>query len=93
MDKYSWFFSKIFLKYKLSKKLHFSDCDNVVLPDVIDKINGKEREFCPRCDCKYESRNTTTIKVKVIDPYFNIKCLPHWSLNPTIDNFIMLVCF
>ena len=43
------------------------DCTNVVLPRVGDDIKGKEKEFCPRCECKYESRNTTTIKVKVID--------------------------
>ena len=40
------------------------DCTNVVLPRVGDDIKGKEKEFCPRCECKYESRNTTTIKVK-----------------------------
>jgi hypothetical protein len=33
---------------------------------VGDKIKGKEQEFCPRCECKYENRNTTVIKVVVI---------------------------
>ncbi|KAK8737335.1 hypothetical protein OTU49_004449, partial [Cherax quadricarinatus] len=42
------------------------DCDNVVLPKVADDIRGREQEFCPRCECKYESRNSTTIKVVVI---------------------------
>lgn len=41
----------------------FSDCDNVVLPRVADDIKGREQEFCPRCECKYESRNSNTIKV------------------------------
>merc|ERR1739838_344537 len=42
------------------------DCDSVVLPQVIDDIKGRETEFCTRCECKYESRNITTIKVVVI---------------------------
>jgi len=41
-------------------------CDAVVLPKVRSILNGKEGEFCPRCDCKHESRNTTIIKVVVI---------------------------
>ena len=39
------------------------DCVNVILPQVGDDIKIKEKEFCPLCECKYESRNTTTIKV------------------------------
>ena len=39
------------------------DCVNVILPQVSDDIKIKEKEFCPLCECKYESRNTTTIKV------------------------------
>jgi hypothetical protein len=42
-----------------------SNCDTVVLPRVGDDIKGKEQEFCPRCECKYESRNTTIIKVGI----------------------------
>ncbi|PSN33290.1 hypothetical protein C0J52_20685 [Blattella germanica] len=42
------------------------NCDTVILPRVGDDIKGKEQEFCPRCECKYESRNTTIIKVVVI---------------------------
>lgn len=38
------------------------NCDGVILPRIADKIKGKEQEFCPRCDCKYENRNTTIIK-------------------------------
>src|SRR5436190_12923 len=40
-----------------------SNCESVVLPKLGDQIKGKEEIFCPRCDCKYENRNTTIIKV------------------------------
>ncbi|CAH1799392.1 unnamed protein product [Owenia fusiformis] len=36
-------------------------CENVVVPLPL-KVN----EFCPRCQCKWQRRNTTTIKVIVI---------------------------
>ncbi|CAO1329903.1 unnamed protein product [Diamesa tonsa] len=42
------------------------DCDSVILPKWGEKIKGKEQEFCPRCECKYENRNTSVIKVVVI---------------------------
>jgi len=42
------------------------NCEYVVLPKLGVDIKGRENEFCPRCECKYESRNTTTIKVVVI---------------------------
>lgn len=42
---------------------HCSDCDSVILPKWGEKIKGKEQEFCPRCECKYENRNTSVIKV------------------------------
>jgi len=40
-------------------------CDGVVLPVVKDIINGKEGEYCPWCQCKFENRNTTIIRVVV----------------------------
>jgi hypothetical protein len=46
-----------------------SNCDTVILPRVGDDIKGKEQEFCPRCECKYESRNTTIIKVCMLNIY------------------------
>ncbi|KAM3968481.1 proton-transporting V-type ATPase complex assembly regulator TMEM9 [Aphomia sociella] len=42
------------------------NCDGVILPRVGDEIKGREQEFCPRCDCNYETRNTTVIMVVVI---------------------------
>lgn len=45
-----------------------SDCDSVILARYAEKIKGKEQEFCPRCECKYENRNTTVIKVSSLIP-------------------------
>ncbi|XP_026331834.1 uncharacterized protein CG1161-like [Hyposmocoma kahamanoa] len=42
------------------------DCDGVILPQVDAEIKSRGQEFCPRCECKYENRNTTIIKVVVI---------------------------
>lgn len=42
-----------------------SKCENVVLPKLGEPIKGKEEVFCSRCDCKYENRNTTIIKVLI----------------------------
>ncbi|XP_026762463.1 uncharacterized protein CG1161-like [Galleria mellonella] len=42
------------------------NCDGVILPRVGDDVKGHEQEFCPRCECKYETRNTTIIMVVVI---------------------------
>lgn len=38
------------------------NCDGVVLPQLTADVQDKAKEFCPWCECKYESRNTTTIK-------------------------------
>ncbi|CAH2246953.1 jg26605 [Pararge aegeria aegeria] len=37
------------------------NCYGVILPRVSDKIRHNAQSFCPRCDCKYEKRNTTVI--------------------------------
>ncbi|XP_048006075.1 uncharacterized protein CG1161-like isoform X2 [Leguminivora glycinivorella] len=54
------------------RKLYIADvppnkcnCIEVVLPRLGD-FKGREAEYCPRCECKYETRNTTVIKVVVI---------------------------
>lgn len=41
------------------------NCEGVVMPNVLDPTL-KPAEFCPRCECKYETRNTRTIRVCVI---------------------------
>ncbi|XP_054159454.1 proton-transporting V-type ATPase complex assembly regulator TMEM9-like [Oppia nitens] len=42
------------------------NCDYVVLPQLDATMQDKAKEFCPRCECKYESRNTSTIRFVVI---------------------------
>ncbi|XP_073956742.1 proton-transporting V-type ATPase complex assembly regulator TMEM9-like [Choristoneura fumiferana] len=42
------------------------NCIGVVLQRLGDEIKGHEPEYCLRCDCRYETRNTTIIKVVVI---------------------------
>jgi len=44
-----------------TKSAHECKCENVV--DL--KHGGANKVQCARCDCKYETRNTTTIKVLV----------------------------
>uniref|UniRef100_A0A336ML15 CSON003293 protein n=1 Tax=Culicoides sonorensis TaxID=179676 RepID=A0A336ML15_CULSO len=59
------------------------NCDGVILPRLSKKnisIEGKEKEFCPRCDCKYENRNTTIIKVVVTIVIFVISILVVYML-------------
>jgi hypothetical protein len=41
-------------------------CDYVVLPKLKPDVAEKVKESCPRCECKYESRNTGTIRFVVI---------------------------
>ena len=41
---------------------HECNCDGVVLPQLTSDVQGKAKEFCPRCECIYESRNITTIR-------------------------------
>jgi len=58
------------------------NCEYVVLPHLQFDIKGNE--FCPRCECKYESRNTTTIKVVVI--------LVTWILSLLVVYMGFLLC-
>lgn len=46
--------------------IFFSDCDSVLIPPTEGKALNKTVETCPRCQCKYEARNTTTIKVRFL---------------------------
>lgn len=42
------------------------NCDFVVLPQLKSDVQSKAKEFCPRCECKYESRDTSIIRFFVI---------------------------
>ncbi|XP_045784149.1 proton-transporting V-type ATPase complex assembly regulator TMEM9-like [Maniola jurtina] len=42
------------------------NCGGVVLPKVTEEIRDNAQLFCPRCECKYETRKTTVIMVGVI---------------------------
>ncbi|XP_022243876.1 putative protein 2 isoform X3 [Limulus polyphemus] len=57
------------------------NCDGVVLSQIGYDLKNKEREFCPRCECHYESRNTTTIREEPVSPV-----TPHQSPTPTVFN-------
>lgn len=48
------------------------------------KIKGKEQEFCPRCECKYENRNTAIIKVVVI--------IVIWVISLLVVYMLFLIC-
>ena len=48
-----------------------STCEGAVLPHLGKEIKDKAQIFCPRCDCKYENRNTTIIKVNYFFTLFN----------------------
>jgi len=60
------------------------DCENVIMPRIADKIKGKEREFCPRCQCKFENRNTSIIKFVVI--------LVIWVISLLVVYMLFLIC-
>lgn len=59
-------------------------CENVVLSKVGDQLKGKEEIFCSRCDCKYENRNTTIIKIVVI--------LVIWVISLLVIYMLFLIC-
>ncbi|CAD7082954.1 unnamed protein product [Hermetia illucens] len=60
------------------------NCDGVILPRLREKIAGKEREFCPRCECNYEYRNTAIIKVVVI--------MVIWIISILVIYMLFLMC-
>ncbi|XP_031640775.1 uncharacterized protein CG1161 isoform X2 [Contarinia nasturtii] len=61
------------------------NCDGVVLPRLKDKIPlSKGPEFCPRCECKYENRNTAIIKVVVI--------IVIWVISLLVVYMLFLIC-
>ncbi|XP_046688896.1 uncharacterized protein LOC124374790 [Homalodisca vitripennis] len=46
--------------------------------------DNKTHELCPRCECKYESRNTTIIKVVVI--------IVIWIISLLVIYMLFLIC-
>lgn len=60
-------------------------CEVVVLPlsNFVDKDKAA-KEFCPRCVCNYETRNTTTIRVVVI--------IIIWIISLLIIYMLFLMC-
>ncbi|XP_064078655.1 uncharacterized protein CG1161-like [Macrobrachium nipponense] len=60
------------------------DCENVVLPKIPKNIEPNGQEFCAQCECKYESRNSTTIKVVVI--------LVLWIISLLVVYMLFLLC-
>lgn len=67
-----------------------SKCESVVLPKLGEQIiKGKEEVFCSRCDCKYENRNTTIIKV-FISLLANFMPLSYGLYNMT-ENFMLQI--
>jgi len=59
------------------------NCYTVVLP-IVGDIHGKEGEFCPRCDCVFESRNLDIIQVVVI--------LVTWIISLLMIYMLFLTC-
>jgi len=59
------------------------NCDGVILPKL-SLAEGKAQEFCVRCDCKYENRNTTIIKVVVI--------IVLWIISLLVVYMLFLIC-
>ncbi|KAK0082509.1 hypothetical protein PV325_010270 [Microctonus aethiopoides] len=60
------------------------NCEEVVLPKIKDELNGQELIFCPRCECKYENRNTTIIKIVVI--------IVIWVISLLVIYMLFLIC-
>lgn len=60
------------------------NCDGVVLTQAVDEVRLKAKEFCPRCECRYESRNTTTIRVVII--------LIIWVVSLLVVYMLFLMC-
>lgn len=66
-----------------------SKCESVVLPKLGEQIKGKEEVFCSRCDCKYENRNTTIIKV-LISSLADLMSLFHRLYN-MLEKFVLQI--
>lgn len=52
----------------------------MVLPKLDQDYRNKSKELCPRCECKYESRNLTTIKWVITATVCVITCLTTYMI-------------
>ncbi|XP_033221666.1 uncharacterized protein CG1161 [Belonocnema kinseyi] len=59
-------------------------CEGAVLPHLGKEVKDKAQIFCPRCDCKYENRNTTIIKIVVI--------IVIWVISLLVIYMLFLIC-
>ncbi|KAE8752737.1 TMEM9 Family Protein [Frankliniella occidentalis] len=74
-----------FKQYKGDPDPSQCTCRDVVLPKLSDAEKaGLPPEFCVRCDCKYENRNTTIIKVVVI--------IVIWIISLLVVYMLFLIC-
>ncbi|XKL59678.1 hypothetical protein PGB90_000694 [Kerria lacca] len=77
--------TQIYKKLYISNVPPNNDCDSIILPPTSGfQINNKTEELCPRCQCKYESRNTTIIKVVVI--------IVVWVISLLLVYMMFLIC-
>lgn len=49
------------------------NCNTIVQPHLVDMLLANPKEFCRKCECRYQSRNTKTIKRDII--FFSIVLL------------------
>lgn len=59
-------------------------CDEVVIPQADERVKAKAREFCPLCECHYQTRKITTIRVVVI--------LIIWVISLLVVYMLFLMC-
>ncbi|CAK1554685.1 unnamed protein product [Leptosia nina] len=59
-------------------------CDIVILPRVSDETRRHAQVFCPKCECRYESRNTTIIMIVVIVVLWTLMLLCAYSIFLTL---------
>ncbi|XP_024084078.1 uncharacterized protein CG1161 [Cimex lectularius] len=61
-----------------------NDCDGIVIDAIDFHFPNKSQELCPRCECKYETRNTTIIKVVVV--------IVIWIISLLVIYMFFLLC-
>uniref|UniRef100_A0A8D8QG66 Uncharacterized protein CG1161 n=1 Tax=Cacopsylla melanoneura TaxID=428564 RepID=A0A8D8QG66_9HEMI len=77
--------TQVFKKLYIATVPPNNDCDGVMpLGGIIDNVDNKTEELCPRCICTYESRNTTVIKVVVI--------IVIWIISLLVIYMVFLMC-